>query len=69
MKIPMAFLLLPLSGCTAVVGSLPSFEYCHRVAVKSDRVGNNMIVDVHAECALPIGAAPSPAAALTGLVK
>lgn len=47
--------MLLMTGCAQLAGVTPSFEYCSEVKVVSDRVGNNIDLNIKAKCALPIG--------------
>lgn len=55
-KLATLALALALSGCAAVAGISPTFEYCSEVHY--NRVGNQ--IDVTAKCAAPIGGGALP---------
>lgn len=55
-KLATLALALALSGCAAVAGISPTFEYCDKITYT--RTGNQ--VDVTAHCSMPIGGGALP---------
>ena len=56
MKYLIAIALIALSGCAALLGSLPTMQYCDKVTYTRD--GNR--IKMTAECAAPIGGGSLP---------
>jgi hypothetical protein len=48
-----ALLCLLLSGCSSMLGAIPSLQHCERVSY--ERIGKH--VSIAAECTAPIGGA------------
>lgn len=56
LRLSLVIIAACLSGCAALVGNSPTFEYCNEVHY--NRVGNQ--IDVTAKCAAPIGGGALP---------
>lgn len=63
MRYLIAIALLALSGCAALVGNLPTMQYCDKVTY----VRNGNQIKMTAECAAPIGGGSLPVPLPAGL--